>query len=276
VLGSHLHGHLSRHRTGGARDGSVFRRPVRNGAGVQAADPSDPKGFQLLSVGVGIFLDKYRLEMGEASEVVITGDMMDQAILLREPRRPVRCWGLGNRRRQGHPSSLPTIRYDLLLPPHTHPRQRRLPIRLRPIRVATSSRRIRSRLAGAMSPLCWRRFGRRGSPTGRMRPMRPLGHSQEAGRSVPRGRGLVIYPRTCFPFSGNTRAPWYMQQSADQTATSETAHIAGYALPGAGHVKERLCVAVHSGWGVARGSRAGKRRLALFEGLDGSHHRAVG
>jgi transposase-like protein len=49
--------------------------------GAQAADPSDPKGFQLLSVGVGTFLDKYRLEMGEASEVVITGDMMDQAIL---------------------------------------------------------------------------------------------------------------------------------------------------------------------------------------------------
>ena len=49
--------------------------------GAQAADPSDPKGFQLLSVGVGTFLDKYRLEMGEATEVVITGDMMDQAIL---------------------------------------------------------------------------------------------------------------------------------------------------------------------------------------------------
>ena len=30
---------------------------------------------------VGTFLDKYRLELGEASEVVITGDMMDQAIL---------------------------------------------------------------------------------------------------------------------------------------------------------------------------------------------------
>ena len=32
-------------------------------------------------VGVGTFLDKYRWEMGEATEVVITGDMMDQAIL---------------------------------------------------------------------------------------------------------------------------------------------------------------------------------------------------
>jgi hypothetical protein len=28
-----------------------------------------------------IGIDKYRLEMGEASEVVVTGDMMDQAIL---------------------------------------------------------------------------------------------------------------------------------------------------------------------------------------------------
>ena len=35
--------------------------------GATAADPSDPTGFQKLSVGVGTFLDKYRLEMGEAT-----------------------------------------------------------------------------------------------------------------------------------------------------------------------------------------------------------------
>ena len=33
------------------------------------------------AVSFGVLLDKYRLEMGEATEVVITGDMMDQAII---------------------------------------------------------------------------------------------------------------------------------------------------------------------------------------------------
>ena len=35
--------------------------------GATAADPEDPRGFQQLSIGVGVFLDKYRLEMGEAT-----------------------------------------------------------------------------------------------------------------------------------------------------------------------------------------------------------------
>lgn len=33
--------------------------------GIIAADPSDPRGFQSLSIGAATFLDKYRLEMGE-------------------------------------------------------------------------------------------------------------------------------------------------------------------------------------------------------------------
>ena len=36
---------------------------------------------QAYMVGAGIGIDKYRLEMGEATELVITGDMMDQAII---------------------------------------------------------------------------------------------------------------------------------------------------------------------------------------------------
>ena len=36
---------------------------------------------QAYMTGAGIGIDKYRLEMGEATEVVITGDMMDQAIM---------------------------------------------------------------------------------------------------------------------------------------------------------------------------------------------------
>ena len=35
---------------------------------------------QAYMIGAGISVDKYRLEMGEATELVITGDMMDQAI----------------------------------------------------------------------------------------------------------------------------------------------------------------------------------------------------
>lgn len=36
-------------------------------AGAAAIDLTDPKGFQALSIGVGTFLDKYRLEMGETT-----------------------------------------------------------------------------------------------------------------------------------------------------------------------------------------------------------------
>ena len=36
-------------------------------AGAAAIDTHDPKGFQALSIGVGTFLDKYRLEMGEST-----------------------------------------------------------------------------------------------------------------------------------------------------------------------------------------------------------------
>ena len=35
---------------------------------------------QAFMIGAGIGIDKYRLEMGEATALVITGDMMDQAI----------------------------------------------------------------------------------------------------------------------------------------------------------------------------------------------------
>ncbi len=35
--------------------------------GAKAADPEDAASFQKLSIGVGTFLDKYRLEMGEAT-----------------------------------------------------------------------------------------------------------------------------------------------------------------------------------------------------------------
>lgn len=36
-------------------------------SGASALDTADPKGFQALAVGVGIFLDKYRLERGEST-----------------------------------------------------------------------------------------------------------------------------------------------------------------------------------------------------------------
>jgi transposase-like protein len=36
--------------------------------GAAALDTSDPKGFQSLAVGVGILLDKYRLERGEHTD----------------------------------------------------------------------------------------------------------------------------------------------------------------------------------------------------------------
>ena len=36
---------------------------------------------QAYMIGAGIGIDKYRLEMGEATELVITGDMMDQALM---------------------------------------------------------------------------------------------------------------------------------------------------------------------------------------------------
>lgn len=42
------------------------------------ATSSDVKNY---AVSFGILLDKYRLEMGEATEVIITGDMMDKALL---------------------------------------------------------------------------------------------------------------------------------------------------------------------------------------------------
>ena len=48
---------------------------------LEALDPTRPRDAKDLMTTAAIGLDKYRLEMGEASEVVITGDMMDQAIL---------------------------------------------------------------------------------------------------------------------------------------------------------------------------------------------------
>lgn len=36
---------------------------------------------QAWMIGAGIGIDKYRLEMGEATDVIITGDMMDKAII---------------------------------------------------------------------------------------------------------------------------------------------------------------------------------------------------
>ncbi len=42
------------------------------------ATSGDVKNY---AVSFGILLDKYRLEMGEATEVIITGDMMDKALL---------------------------------------------------------------------------------------------------------------------------------------------------------------------------------------------------
>ena len=53
--------------------------------GAKAADPDDAKSYQLLSVGVGTFLDKYRLEMGEStsrSEVTVAEaeSVFDQTI----------------------------------------------------------------------------------------------------------------------------------------------------------------------------------------------------
>ncbi len=44
----------------------------------QKATSTDVRNY---AVSFGVLLDKYRLEMGEATEVVITGDMMDQAII---------------------------------------------------------------------------------------------------------------------------------------------------------------------------------------------------
>ena len=44
-------------------------------AGLKASDPSDAKAFQLLSVGCATHLDKYRLEMGEATGRTETVDL---------------------------------------------------------------------------------------------------------------------------------------------------------------------------------------------------------
>ncbi len=42
--------------------------------GAKAADPDDPNGYQKLSIGVGTFLDKYRLEMGEHTSKITVAD----------------------------------------------------------------------------------------------------------------------------------------------------------------------------------------------------------
>ena len=62
------------HATQGRDTANAERRAYLRGlflenaiAGAEAADPSDAKSFQLLSVGWGTFLDKFRLEMGEAT-----------------------------------------------------------------------------------------------------------------------------------------------------------------------------------------------------------------
>lgn len=52
-------------------------------SGASALDTTDPKGFQALAVGVGIFLDKYRLERGEATSRTITegADDIDRSVV---------------------------------------------------------------------------------------------------------------------------------------------------------------------------------------------------
>ena len=47
----------------------------------EAIAAASGRDAQAWMIGAGIGIDKYRLEMGEATELVITGDMMDQALM---------------------------------------------------------------------------------------------------------------------------------------------------------------------------------------------------
>jgi transposase-like protein len=47
---------------------------------LEAINPAKPREAKDLMTTAAIGTDKFRLEMGEATELVITGDMMDQAI----------------------------------------------------------------------------------------------------------------------------------------------------------------------------------------------------
>ncbi len=47
----------------------------------QAIETEKARDAQSWMVAAGIGVDKFRLEMGEATEVIITGDMMDKALL---------------------------------------------------------------------------------------------------------------------------------------------------------------------------------------------------
>lgn len=52
--------------------------------GASSLDPKDPKGFQALAIGTATFLDKYRLEMGEATgkteSITLTGGILEAEI----------------------------------------------------------------------------------------------------------------------------------------------------------------------------------------------------
>lgn len=52
--------------------------------GAAAVDTSDPKGYQALAIGVGTFLDKYRLENGESTgrteSLTLTADLLESEI----------------------------------------------------------------------------------------------------------------------------------------------------------------------------------------------------
>ncbi len=47
----------------------------------QALEAEKARDAQSWMIAAGIGVDKFRLEMGEATEVIITGDMMDKALL---------------------------------------------------------------------------------------------------------------------------------------------------------------------------------------------------